>query len=530
MADNGFRTFRRDPPAHDDEPLSHEGPSDPLAELARIIGQSDPHGGRSREDRQPESFDDRAPAAGTDWASSDDGYADESYQPEPSYAKPGYAKSAENYRSPAADPHSWPQDREYEDDPLPAAPPRTIAPPPLPFGDSREDARGYGGGMPDSLQGVRPRDDLHPAGSRSQPGSKFPAASEAAYAEDYPEEEYAEEAPPVRRSGTIIIVALLGLAVFGTAGALGYRAMFGHSVLPSLPPIIRPGEGPIKIVPGHQAQGAPAASDPNKAGPGEHVVGRQEQPVELPPAVRTPRVITTIPVVPNSPDSLPEAAQTPAPPIANTPPPSAPGAAPAPAFGAPNQLGAPATAPQPGSREVHTVIVRPEEAPGAANPPPPPPVSSPARVPAARPARTREPAPRAHRTPRETAAAGPMSIVPNQSGEIRQPARTHTALVHSGNPAPTSLRSRPVSAPSGGGFAVQVSSQRSEAEAEAAFRALQARFPHQLGGRHAIVRRADLGAKGVYYRAMIPFASGEQASGLCNSLRAAGGNCIIQRN
>ena len=82
-----------------------------------------------------------------------------------------------------------------------------------------------------------------------------------------------------------------------------------------------------------------------------------------------------------------------------------------------------------------------------------------------------------------------------------------------------------------GGFAVQVSSQRSEAEAEAAFRALQVKYPQELGGRRPIVRRADLGDKGVYYRALVgPFASGEQAVELCHKLKTAGGSCIIQRN
>lgn len=86
-------------------------------------------------------------------------------------------------------------------------------------------------------------------------------------------------------------------------------------------------------------------------------------------------------------------------------------------------------------------------------------------------------------------------------------------------------------APRGGGYAVQVSSQRSESEAQAAYRSLQARYPSQLGGRHAVFRRADLGAKGVYYRALVgPFASGEQAVSLCRSLKAAGGSCIIQRD
>jgi len=89
-------------------------------------------------------------------------------------------------------------------------------------------------------------------------------------------------------------------------------------------------------------------------------------------------------------------------------------------------------------------------------------------------------------------------------------------------------------APSAGvaaGYAVQISAQRSKADAEASFRSLQDRFPIQLGGRAAIVQRADLGTKGVYYRAMVgPFASAGDASQFCGRLKAAGGQCIIQRN
>lgn len=81
------------------------------------------------------------------------------------------------------------------------------------------------------------------------------------------------------------------------------------------------------------------------------------------------------------------------------------------------------------------------------------------------------------------------------------------------------------------GYVVQVSAQRSKADAEASFRSLQDRFPMQLGGRTAIVRRADLGAKGIYYRAMVgPFASSGDAGQFCDRLKAAGGPCIVQRN
>ena len=83
----------------------------------------------------------------------------------------------------------------------------------------------------------------------------------------------------------------------------------------------------------------------------------------------------------------------------------------------------------------------------------------------------------------------------------------------------------------GSGSYVQVSSQRSEGEAQAAFRSLQAKFPDQLGGRQSSIHKVDLGAKGTYYRAMIgPFANAGEASQLCSSLKAAGGQCLVQRN
>jgi len=57
-----------------------------------------------------------------------------------------------------------------------------------------------------------------------------------------------------------------------------------------------------------------------------------------------------------------------------------------------------------------------------------------------------------------------------------------------------------------GGYVVQVSSQKSEADAQASYRALQSKFPTVLGSRPPVIKRADLGDKGVYYRAIVgPF-------------------------
>ena len=82
-----------------------------------------------------------------------------------------------------------------------------------------------------------------------------------------------------------------------------------------------------------------------------------------------------------------------------------------------------------------------------------------------------------------------------------------------------------------GAYTVQISSQRSETEAQASFRSLQAKFPSLLSDRQPIIRRADLGDKGIYFRAMVgPFASADQATQFCGSLKSAGGQCVVQRN
>jgi hypothetical protein len=78
---------------------------------------------------------------------------------------------------------------------------------------------------------------------------------------------------------------------------------------------------------------------------------------------------------------------------------------------------------------------------------------------------------------------------------------------------------------------VQVSSHSTEAEAQSSYRALQQRYPAVLGSREANIRRVDLDVKGVFYRAQVgSFATSEQATAFCDDLKAAGGQCIVQRN
>lgn len=89
----------------------------------------------------------------------------------------------------------------------------------------------------------------------------------------------------------------------------------------------------------------------------------------------------------------------------------------------------------------------------------------------------------------------------------------------------------PAAAPaSSGDFVVQVSSQRSEEAARSAYAGLQRRFPSVLGNQPPDIARADLGSRGVFYRVRVgPMETRQAASNLCQSLKSAGGDCIVAR-
>lgn len=506
MADN-FRS-------RDSQRAGADSLSDPLAELARLIGERAPRAAeRGDALREAERYDDAPATSGVEWVAGEDAYA----QP---------ARDAHQaYTAPSSDGAAWAHERDIDDRHVDAPAARQYTDPPSPFDD-----------FPDHSERREPAFDAQSPRYEPPQHEPYSADDHAHYAareqddSGEAEEEYEPDTSGPRRSGTILILAVLGLAVLGTAGAFGYRAMFGNSMVSGLVPLIKPDDKPIKVQPSQDKQaGKPGQSETAAKGAGERLVEHQEQPIDVQSAnPPVPRVVNTIPVVSNAPvapfpGALPPAGAMPAAPPAQSTAFPAVVQAPPPAANLPA-----AQAPQPatlgpassGAKPVHTVIIRPGQPANAnANPAPaaPPPV--------AHAAKPREQAPR---EPKQTArAGGPLSIMPSPEGEghARAPERTHMAMRTPAPPPPEATST------AGGGYSVQVSSQRSEAEAEAAFRALQTKYPQELGSRHPMVRRADLGAKGVYYRALVgPFASGEQATELCSKLKAAGGSCIIQRN
>jgi hypothetical protein len=538
MADNNFRPFRsRDSLAREDVDPMSDTARDPLAELARIIGQSNRVNNFDRDPRHDavQTLDEPLPATtDRDWVA-DDGYAEPSAPEQyPEQHPDQYAE--ENYVQPRL-PEPYPADRasgryDRDDERAPSIASQYSEPVEA-YDDARDDERAHE---------PRYRDEEPPRPAGRQPALAPQSFAPQSYDDEYEaedqwddqadrqsedSEDYADEgtARP-RRSGLVVVLAMLGLVMIGAGGAFAYRTMFGGAILaPSLPPVIKANDAPNKIVP-NRTDAQTAASNPAGAttsGAPDKLVSREEQPVPVQPANAPPRVVSTIPVLP-APGAAPAGAPTAGAPALPAVPaqPSAPPKAAGPVQGP--------GAPLAGSGEpkkVHTVTIRSDQV-GNANAAAPAPAPA-APAPAARP---RAEAPARATAPRAGGNA-PLAIVPVAQGAApapvaEPPPRTRVARTE----APSApVATAPAAAPAAGGYTVQVTSQRSEAEAQTEFKSLQAKFPGQLGNRQPIIHRADLGEKGTFYRALVgPFASSEAAAAMCSNLKAAGGSCIVQKN
>jgi hypothetical protein len=447
--------------------------SDPLAELARLIGQTDPFAEFGRENPRRVV---PPPAAKA---------------PPPSFGPADYFDASTAPPPPR---------------PSPLQPPPAYVPPSAPrqpYATARDPHAGEGHAPGEA--------GAYDAGAY-HPGNAHLGPEEAGYYEDAP--------PPKRRMGIIAIAAVLALAVIGTAGAFGYRAMFGGARSSAPPPVIKADTAPSKIVPAPAKTPAKLITDRiGDHAEDEKLVSREEKPVEIKAAeIKTNPALATIP--PPQGNAQQGAAQP------------APGGA------------VMSTEP----KKVHTIAIHPDQmgegqqapvaaaaptpptpplappVPARASPPPqasnnPPPLAANAAPPPPRPAEARTAAPAQGAA--QARGNGPLSLSPDAP-----PARQMRTAAVSAPPPPAAQATH-----TAGGYAVQVSSQRSEADAQAAFRGLQAKYPKILGGRQASIHKVELGAKGTYYRAMVgPFANANEATELCNGLRAAGGQCLIQRN
>lgn len=123
----------------------------------------------------------------------------------------------------------------------------------------------------------------------------------------------------------------------------------------------------------------------------------------------------------------------------------------------------------------------------------------------------------------------PGSTVTTASGTVApipMPAPNRQALasqVAAAPPAATTPAAAPVSVASGGsGAYAQLSSQPTEADARSALARLQPR----VNGAVLEIRQVDLGARGVWYRVVLPTGSFQEATQVCATIKANGNDCL----
>jgi hypothetical protein len=462
---------------------------DPLAELARIVGQDEP--GRSYWNAQPDA--NARPAARQTEPSFDDlvAHGDEraDYRGQ-SHGRSG--QSASDWDAPAEPSDDWALRTSVRDDRYaPQAEPANV------HADEGEPVYEPEGQLPPHAGGF---------------------------------EEAARPAP--KRRGWLALGAVLSVAVVGIAGAVVMRSPSGAKVAAGAPPLIKADTAPSKVQPDNPGGTEVPNQDSQvyaKGGPEDvksvKVVGGEEQPVDV---AQITRKDVPAPLPP-----APAPVTTTSPPVDHAP------------------VAKPAVAVVPGlgeARRVKTVSVRPDgtiiDAPVAAPPAAPEPApAAPARVaslmptmemPAAVGGAPAKPKPATIGTTASTTPAKPKPIDSTaaavQAGTSPAPAPAAAPKP----PKPTQVASvatddATASAAGGGGFAVQLAAPASEQEAKDTSSRLQKRFSAELGDRKPIIRKADVNGKTIY-RVRVSGLGKDEANELCTKLQSAGGQCFVAKN
>jgi len=242
----------RNRPDLNDQSSNAAPASDPLAELARLIGQSDPFTdlskGAARKPLDSVKMTDR-PAP--EWLA-------RPASPEPDYDEP---HAPQSYRA------------EHDDEP---APHQDYRPHVAPGGFADEPRYAQHDQHTPEHHGA----EYQGAHGDYQPDDRYRVAppsgqydGDAYYAEDGHLPPQGEEGIVTGRGrgGILTIAAVLGLAIVGTAGAFGYRAYTSGTSAPASPPIIKADPTPAKTSPSSTATSpttpSPAPSAASNAPP-----------------------------------------------------------------------------------------------------------------------------------------------------------------------------------------------------------------------------------------------------------------------
>jgi cell division protein FtsN len=447
--------------------------NDPLAELARIVGQDDPfqsilaNDGSSRPRQQGASVDDLFAVRDT--------------------------MTPASREVPVRAPYAGQAQQSYDQDGYP----QTHAPEPVYAHQPARQDQAYG--EQDSYGNEAYAQDYYSDQAAQYPDQGYDDADRL----DYPPVEKTRS-----RKGPVAIAAVIGALVLGGGGA--YLASGSSSITGGEPPLIKANNEPTKVQP--QNPGGVEIPNQNKQiyeraeqDGATKVVNREEQPVDVQQAVRMngnavadatggtlgasgkpqqtaslnlgePKKVRTVTIRPDG---------------------TMAGEAPAPQSAAPAAMTLPPQA-QPAPVQPAPVQTAAAQTPAAQ---PKPVVSTPVAAPAT-PAPAPKPAP---------AAATPASTPAPQQVASVEPT------------APAAAETTPT-----GGFAVQLGIASSEASAQSVFTSFQRKYS-DLEGMPSMIRKAEVNGN-TLFRVRVGPMSKEEASSLCSKLQGQGGQCFVAKN
>lgn len=301
------------------------------------------------------------------------------------------------------------------------------------------------------------------------------------------------EPEPRRRRRIPTTVWLLLVLILVTAAGLG-GFLFGDRLAGlsgddgGQVPVVHAAEGAIKVRPDNPGgQDIPFRDyDINKRMQGEAPTGRVEN---LLPPPEQPREL---------PQAQPAPAAQPAPPTEQA---NAEALLPA----------APAPAPKPAA---------PKPMPVREAAPPPP--ATVAKAPTPQPA----PPPPVPASPAASSTGGPMALVPKSATAAPAATAQPAPAVKAAAPAPSTPAATETAAT--GGWQVQLAASRAATAAKAEGERLKQKHSDVLGKMTVNIVRADLGAKGVFYRIRLgPARDKDEARAVCAQLAKRGQGCLV---
>ncbi|MBT1154279.1 SPOR domain-containing protein [Aminobacter anthyllidis] len=336
-------------------------------------------------------------------------------------------------------------------------------------------------------------------------------------------------ARPARRG--MMIAAIVGaVAVVGGIGA--FALSFGGGEGAGAPVIVKADESPIKIKPENPGGATVPNQDSkvydrvagganNGAPAQDKLVTNAEEPVDLAAQDAEANMPENLPL--NGDDIAAEPTAKSEERVAQTPQADQPDASTETAAVAP--------------RKVRTMVVRPD---GTLVPREEP---APAAVAAAEPTdpapqRVAEPASEATGTVQAQPALAPVAK-PAQSANTpstapiapQRPSEQPVDVVGEVKPDQVAAvaPSAPTTAAASGAWAMQIASQPSEAAAKSTYADLARRYGSVLNGREVSIVKADIAGKGTFWRVRVPAGTRNDAVSLCESYKAAGGNCFVSK-